>query len=388
MIFRQNTKERKPLLYMQIAVKVKEEIRVRKLLPHDPVPSEGELAKLYTVSRMTTKLALESLAKQGIVYRLARRGTFIAGDYSAGDIDEPSVVKVEVAEAKRKRIAMIFPNLDDYTAGIIASAEREARKLNYHLLVRISTDKEDESESLQELYDDQIDGIILYPRGRKTCSEKVLKLNLMKYPLVIIDRIFREVRIDCVYHDHYQGAYNLTNYLIAKGHKEIGYISVSFDGVTSREDRYKGYLQAMLDFNLSINSHNILLNCSEDFMENLNAANPQLETFIGCNPTCTAIVCMDDYLAASCLYTALHMNKIVPEQLSIVGFSDIQLARLLPVPLTTARQSTEKLGQAALNLLVKRMENSREGAISIKVNTSLVERKSVREISVFEILTK
>ncbi|HER2209594.1 TPA: GntR family transcriptional regulator, partial [Streptococcus pyogenes] len=50
---------RKPLLYLQTADLVMEEIRNRKLQPHDPVPSEGELAKLYSVSRMTAKLALQ-----------------------------------------------------------------------------------------------------------------------------------------------------------------------------------------------------------------------------------------------------------------------------------------------------------------------------------------
>ncbi|RXZ82870.1 GntR family transcriptional regulator [Paenibacillaceae bacterium] len=385
-----NKKGRKPSLYVQTAEKIMDEIKRRKLRPHDPVPSEGELAKLYDVSRMTAKLALGILAEQGIVYRLARRGTFLSASYEDGnneqennwsDVAGANTAAEEAAEqAVKKRIAMVFPNMDDYTARIIASAEEEARKSNCHLLIRISKDKEDESDCLQELYDDQIDGIILYPRGRKRCSEKVLKLNLLNYPLVIIDRIFREVHIDCVYHDHYQGTYNLTEYLIGKGHSEIGYISMSFDGVTSREDRYMGYVQAMLDNDLSIISNNIFLQCTEDYMNDLNACNSQLETYIRNNPSLTAVVCTDDYLATACLYTAFHMGVTVPEQLSIVGFSDIQLASLLPVPLTTARQTTERLGQAAVSLLLKRMEDSREGAITIKVNTSIVERSSVRTI--------
>jgi GntR family transcriptional regulator of arabinose operon len=375
-------KERKQLLYVQIAEKLKTEIRSRRLRAHDPVPSEGELAKKFGVSRMTTKLALESLAKQGIVYRLARRGTFLSESGSVWEAEDPLANTSAVMRPMKKRIAILVPNMDDYISRILSSVEHEARKSGCLLLIKITTDKEDESECLQELYDDQIDGIILYPRGRKTCSEKVLRLNLLNYPLVIIDRIFREVQIDCVYHDHYQGAYNLTEYLIAKGHKEIGYVSMIFDGVTSREDRYHGYLRAMLDHNLPINSQNIFLECTEDYLNNLNASNPELETLIGSNHTLTAVVCADDYVAASCLYTALNMNKSVPEQLSIVGFTDIQLASLLPVPLTTGRQTTEQLGQAAVNLLIKRMENSRQEAITIKVNISIVERSSVRSLKI------
>jgi len=374
--------ERKPLLYLQTADLVMQEIQKLNLQPHDPVPSEGELAKLYSVSRMTAKLALQILEKEGIVYRLARRGTFISANYT-GAVKELGSTKLNTAKEqyeKKKRIAFVFPNMDDYVARIVTSAEQEARKSNCHLLVRMTSDKLDESRCLQELYDDQVDGIILYPRGRTQCSEKVLELNLLSYPLVIIDRIFREVQIDCVYHDHYQGTYNVTKYLIDRGHTEIAYISMPFDGVTSREDRYKGYVQAMLDHALVVNGRNILLNCSEDYMQNLNKPNAQLDTFISGIPSMTAIVCADDYIATSCLTTALAMNKSVPEDISIIGFSDIQLSSLLPVPLTTARQTTEQLGQAAVNLICKRMVNSREGAVTIKVSTSIVERSSVRTI--------
>ncbi|MFF2479407.1 GntR family transcriptional regulator [Paenibacillus sp. NPDC058071] len=372
--------ERKPLLYVQTAKRVMEEIANRKLRPHEPVPSEGEIAKLYGVSRMTAKLALQILEKEGIVYRLARRGTFVSGDYDGHDWQETALSKEAAAVQKPlRRIALVFPNMDDYIARIIVSAEREARKSDCHLIVRMTKSKEDESDSLQALYDDGVDGIILYPRGRTQCSEKVLELNLLHYPLVIIDRIFREVQIDCVYHDHYQGAYNLTQYLIEKGHQEIGYISMGFDGVTSREDRYRGYVQALLDHALPVNGRNICLNCSEDYMERLGGSNPQIASYLSQNPALTAVLCADDYLATSCLYTAFELGKKVPDDLSIIGFSDIQLASLLPVPLTTARQTTEQLGQAAVSLLFKRMENSREGAVTIKVNTEIVERASVKQ---------
>lgn len=208
-----------------------------------------------------------------------------------------------------RRIALVIPNMDDYIGRIIASVEKEARKANCHLIIRMTSDKEDESVCLQELYDDQVEGIILYPRGSTQCSEKVLELSLLNYPLVIIDRIFREVQIDCVYHDHYHGAYKTTQYLIEKGHQEIGYLSMSFDGVTSREDRYRGYLQAMLDHDLPVNKRNICLNCSDDYMHQLNAP---------------------------------------------------------------------KLGQAAVQRMIKRMNNSRKGALTIKIDTTIVERRSVR----------
>lgn len=66
------------LLYVQISEKAIGFIRKKGLKAHEQVPSEGELAKRFGVSRMTTKTALELLAKQGLVYRLPRKGTFLS----------------------------------------------------------------------------------------------------------------------------------------------------------------------------------------------------------------------------------------------------------------------------------------------------------------------
>ncbi|NRF94568.1 GntR family transcriptional regulator [Paenibacillus frigoriresistens] len=220
------------LLYLQIADKAIGIIQSRRLQPHDPVPSEGELAKLFGVSRMTSKLALERLVEQGLVYRLPRRGTFLSGPRDGEPYNgvlplESKALPVE--EKQSKQIALIVPHLSDYTSKIIAAAEIEVRKYNCDLILKISKDKDDEDRCLQRLVEGGIDGIVLFPQGRKTCSDQVLRLKLQQFPIVIIDRIFREVQIDCVYHDHYKGSYQMTQYLIEKGHREIGYTSNSID---------------------------------------------------------------------------------------------------------------------------------------------------------------
>jgi len=69
-------KEKNQQLYLQIAEKVMKIIESRNLQPHDPVPSEAELARLFGVSRMTSKLALKLLEERGMVYRLPRRVNF------------------------------------------------------------------------------------------------------------------------------------------------------------------------------------------------------------------------------------------------------------------------------------------------------------------------
>jgi GntR family transcriptional regulator, arabinose operon transcriptional repressor len=369
-------------LYLQIADKVKDIIQSRRLRPHDPVPSEGELAKLFGVSRMTSKLALERLAEQGMVYRLPRRGTFLSESGNLEDVpytqELPLEVEPDPVDKKRcKQIALIIPHLSDYTSRIIAAVESEMRNHDCDLLLKISKNKEDEDHCLQRLVEGGIDGIILFPQGRKTCSDQVLRLKLQQFPIVIIDRIFREVQIDCVYHDHYQGSYQMTKYLIEKGHREIGYTSNSIDNITSREERYQGYIQALLDHAIPVKTQYIHFRSVPCDPSRINEIDPEQERFIQENPHMKALMCGDDHVAISTLYTALRLGISVPDQLSIVGFSDIQLSGLTPIPLTTVRQDTEQLAQSACNLLMKRVNHSLEKQITIKIQTTIVERNSV-----------
>jgi GntR family transcriptional regulator of arabinose operon len=374
-------------LYLQVAEKVIGIIQSRRLRAHDPVPSEGELAKLFGVSRMTSKLALEQLVEQGLVYRLPRRGTFLAGGHQDG-IPHDEGVQAEkaphIAEKPNKQtvkpskqIALIVPHLSDYTSKIIAAAEVEVRKHDYDLILKISKNKEDEDRCLQQLVERGISGIVLFPQGRKTCSDQVLRLKLQQFPIVIIDRIFREVQIDCVYHDHFRGSYQMTQYLIKKGHSEIGYISNALDNITSREERYQGYIQALLDHAIPVKTQYIHFKTVSCDPSRVNESDPEQEQFILANPQMTALLCGDDHVAISTLYTALHLKIPVPEQLSIVGFSDIQLSALAPIPLTTVRQDTEQLAHSAFNLLMKRVNHSMEKQITIKIQTTIAERKSV-----------
>ncbi|MDQ0062527.1 GntR family transcriptional regulator [Paenibacillus harenae] len=369
-------------LYLQIADKVLGIIENRRLQPHDPVPSEGELAKLFGVSRMTSKLALERLADQGLVYRLPRRGTFLSGQQDGGASNigalPPESKALPKEEKQNKQIALIVPHLSDYTSKIIAAAESEARKHDSDLILKISKDKEDEDRCLQRLVEGGISGIILFPQGRKTCSDQVLRLKLQQFPIVIIDRIFREVQIDCVYHDHYLGSYQMTKYLIEKGHREIGYTSNAIDNITSREERYQGYIQSLLDHAIPVKNQYIHFRSVPCDTRRINESDPEQETFMHDNPQMTALLCGDDHIAISTLNTALSMGISVPDKLSIVGFSDIQLSALSPIPLTTVRQDTGQLAQSAFNLLMKRVNHSLEKQITIKIQTTIVERKSVR----------
>ncbi|MCA0755950.1 GntR family transcriptional regulator [Paenibacillus sp. N4] len=361
-------------LYMQVSGETERIIRERGLKPHDPVPSEGELARLFGVSRMTAKLALDELAGRGRVYRLARRGTFLAEAAPRGaDIAE----EPENALRSELRIAFIVSNLDYYTSKIVSALEAEARRNRFSLTIKLSKDIADEDDCLLQLAGDGVDGILLFPRGRQACGPALSKLLAERYPIVGVDRLVPGADLDCVLHDHFQGAYDMVASLIAAGHTEIGFVTNPLAGVSSIEDRYQAYMKALYDHNIPIQSQYIHTIEKSNQLTDYSAGDPLLERFLEEYASITALMCGDDYLAASVIYSAIRIGREVPGRLSVAGFTDAQLATMLPVPLTTVSQPVGELAEAAVKLLLDRIGGSDEPFSTIKIKTKITERQSV-----------
>jgi GntR family transcriptional regulator of arabinose operon len=365
-------------LYRVIAQKVEEIIQERKLKPHEPVPSEGELAKRFGVSRMTAKLALEQLVDKGMVYRLPRRGTFLS-DPAHVKQHQPEMERgfVSSVQTTKLKIAFVVSNLDYYTSKIVSEIDNEARKHSFILVIKLSKDVEDEDHCLKQLAADGVDGIILFPRGRTKSSELLNQFKQDKYPIVLIDRTFHDIQLDSVFHDHFQGAYEMMQFLIRKGHHEIGYVTNRMEGISSREERYQGYMKALFDHDIPVKSQYIHFTEKTNNLTNYSEENNGLDQFLSANPNMTAVMCSDDYVAASAIYSALRLNIAVPAQLSFTGFSDNHLATMLPISLTTVKQPAAELVQEAVKLLLARIRSYSEGQSIVKIKTQIIERRTV-----------
>ncbi|WP_219838599.1 substrate-binding domain-containing protein [Paenibacillus sp. R14(2021)] len=359
-------------MYVEIAEQVTQIIQEQQIKPHGPVPSEGELAKHFGISRMTAKLALDLLADRGLVYRLKRRGTFLS------DGEARKGARRQQGGHSRRSIAFVVSNLDYYTSRIVSALESAAREHQFELIIKLSKDVPDEEASLIQLAADGVTGILLFPRGRHQCSPAALKLRKQGYPIVLIDRLFQDVPMDFVLHDHFQGTYEMVKRMIDAGHREIGFVTNPLLGVSSIEERYKGYMKALIDHDIPVQSQYIHVIERANNLTDYAKGNPEVEEFLTSNVKMTAVMCGDDYLAAVVLYAAIRIHKSVPEQLSLAGFSDTQLATLLPVPLASVAQPVKELVQAAVANLLDRMNGKGMSAPStIKIQTKIVERMSL-----------
>lgn len=379
---------RKSFLYQSVRADIIAMIQARGMQPHEMLPSESAIADTYHVSRMTGKLALKSLEDDGIIYRVKRRGSFLAEGFEA------RIAVAEEAKPTRERppkqfsIALIVPPFDFYVGEIIRSIQKAAEDRSVRLVLHMTDgDEAEEARVLRELSRlTYINGIILYPLSRADIGGELLSMKLNNYPLVLVDRTFEGMVLDSVVHGHYEGAHEITSYLIDRGHENIGFVSQPLGTSRSRELRYQGYIHALMEHGAPILKNHIRI--IESDIHTVHGkhvldspAHAVLCDYLTSNRQLTAVVCDEDYTLLEVFYAARNVGLRVPQDLSMTGFTDNRVLRFAPMRFSTVRQPVDELGEKAVELLLERIANPGRGYSKVTIDTEIVDRESIRVLS-------
>ena len=385
-------------LYSQIKSLILQSIVTGEFKTGDKIPSEMELAAIYGVSRITTKQALNELMQEGVVCRVAGKGTFVKAQEEKNDItlgvsglreiSEEFTGKTpglsQAAKTKMTSVGLILPYLNDtFEMGLISGVEQELRKQDCHLIIRKSGNSpEEESRAIDALRTEGVQGLIMLPIEGMFCSESLLKLKLDKFPFVLVDRFYRGIDTNYVVSDNYGGAYAAGKHLVELGHCHVGLVGYSPESVLSIYYRIKGFCQALADAEIPLPAARMELSLEREQVYNHNTGRPDqlaiatIQRFLGENPKMTAIFGINDYTAVCILRAALAMGLRVPDDLSIIGFDNNLLAANVEVPLTTVNQPKRGIGKCAAQLLKRIYENDGQATEGIVLPTELIVRMS------------
>lgn len=241
------------------------------------------------------------------------------------------------------------------------------------ILCNTEGDLEKEAVYTDVLCKKQIDGIIFISTGDQ--PDTLQDLLRQRIPVVVVDRDLLESETDAVLIDNLTGGYQATRHLIENGHQRIACITGP-SYITPSAQRLAGYRQAAAEANLSIPESFIILG---DFHPDsgYEATRKLLERSL---PP-TAIFACNDMMAMGAIRAATEQGLRIPDNLSLVGFDDIELASFVTPPLTTISQPKDQIGQLAVQFLVERIN---EPALSPRrevLPTSLIIRQSTRRIN-------
>jgi LacI family transcriptional regulator len=202
-------------------------------------------------------------------------------------------------------------------------------------------------------------------------SDELKALLDQGYPVVVVDpRLPLDEDIPCVSAAHAAGARAATNHLLALGHRRIGVLTGP-NGWLATEERRNGYHAALAATGVLPDAR---LEVESNWQIEPGAA--AAGTLLDLDPRPTAIFAFNDNMAIGAIQAARARGLRVPEDVSIVGFDDLEEAALVTPALTTVRQPLAEMGRMAVSLLLRLLDKQRVEALRVELATKLVIRES------------
>jgi DNA-binding LacI/PurR family transcriptional regulator len=258
-----------------------------------------------------------------------------------------------------------------FTANLLSGVEEEIVKGGFNVLFYKTNDSQlKEKELIHQVIQLGVKGIIIFPVDGEHYNEDLVQLTLSRFPIVLIDREMRGIAANSVCSDHIGGAYAATKHLIEQGHQQIAFIASGKYGTISVEERLIGYEKALSDHGLPIH-HSLRL---------LQAEAKKIENFLREHNEITAIFAENSGTGNQVIKSAVKLNVLIPDQLSLVFFDDYEfsdMSRILP---TVVVQQEEEIGREAARLLVSLIDNPLQERKKIVLPSHLVVRQSTKPI--------
>jgi LacI family transcriptional regulator len=260
----------------------------------------------------------------------------------------------------------------DYFAAILAGALEAAHEQEMRLVLCMTLHEHDREVSLLEtLMDGATDGaIILLP---EESSEELAALQSSGYPFVVADpRVSIAEGIPAVSAGHRAGAKAAIDHLLSLGHRRIAHISGP-RGWAATEERIEGYNAALAAAGVLPSTE---LLAEGDF--EIRGGYPAAGRLLDLSERPTAIFASNDNMAVGALRAARERGLSVPDDLSVVGFDDAELAQIVTPALTTVRQPLAELGRTAVSLLMRMIERQSVEALRVELAARLIVRDSTK----------
>lgn len=309
-----------------------------------------------TISAETTERVLQAVRKLNYVPNLNARSL------SSRKTNLIGVVIPQTEPGKE----FMFSN--PFYGELLSSVEYTARKNGYHLL--LSGPQSDQSY-INVAQNRGVDGIIIvgsYP------TRGLDELHRLSVPIVLVDTYVKDPVFHTIGIDDRLGGQMATRYLIEQGHRDIAFIagSVSEQGVMQK--RFLGYMDALSEAGIPTSEQRLYFGTVTcDFAESV------AEEMARRGNVETAAFAAADILGAGLMKGLRRAGRGVPEDVSVIGFDDVDLSRICDPSLTTIRQDISEKGRNAVQVILDANEGRTEKQERI-LPVSLVERDSVRRL--------
>ena len=283
----------------------------------------------------------------------------------------PNPIALSLKSGSSKTVGVMIPEVVHYFfSTVISGIEDVVYERDYNMILCQSNEMwEHEVKNIRTLLSSRVDGILASVAKGTTNFDHYRNIIEKDIPLVFFDRVAEEIETDKVVIDDEEGAYKAVIHLLRSGKKRILHLSGPPHLAIAR-NRLSGYLRAMKEYRLTPAADDII-RC-----DNIEEAERIVPALLKRKPLPEAFFIVNDLTAAQTLMIAKRSGLRVPEDISVVGFTNSQIARLTEPGLSSVDQKGYEMGQQAARLLLDRIENIKKPFQTKVIISELVIRGS------------
>ena len=353
--------------YMEIVQWAKQAIIERGLLAGDRFFSESELCNIHNVSRQTVRQALMFMEREGILRRRQGSGTFIQS--SQFEFRKPNFT-----------VGVISTYFSDYIfPDIVTGIERVLSQNNVVMqLATTSNMVAEETRALEAMLAQNVGGLIVEPSKSALPSPNMALYNEIgarNIPLLFINAKYAWSSFPCVAMDDVAAGRIATDHLLSLGHKKISGVFI-FENIQGHK-RYEGFMRSLDGSDIPMPEKRVMWFSTGEQRSLFTQSRDRVLSLL---EDSTAIVCHNDDLAVKLLDFCKQQGISVPDDMSVIGIDDANMAKICEVPLTSVRHPKQKLGELAANALLEMIKDPASQTEDCFIVPELVERSSTAAI--------
>ena len=283
----------------------------------------------------------------------------------------PNSIAQSLASNRSNSVGILVSELHGPFYGeMLSGIENECRAAGKHVIIAAGhSDVASEKDGIEFLISRSCDALILHVEA--VSDDYLIQLAKGSTPIVLINRYIPQLADKCIRLNNELGAYLATCQLLQQGHTQLAYISGPM-WKSDAKDRYAGHVRAMAEQGLSINSQ---LFAEGDFRDS--SGSKCMQQLLAKALPFTGLVCANDEMAAGAMEVAREHGLRMPQNLSIVGFDNLILARYLYPKLTTIDYPIGEMGRMAARWVLKHIYQQQALQIENVFEPAVVCRASV-----------
>lgn len=285
---------------------------------------------------------------------------------------QPNTLARALVSNRSDCVGLLVGEIDSpFFAQLMAGVHRVVMEAGKHVIVTAGYHQPElERSAIRFMQERRCDALIIHSKAIP--DEELIELLERDTPVFLINRVIPGWEDRCVYLDNEYGAYLATRHLISRGHRSIAYIGTNI-AIEDGQSRLSGYRKALEEADIVFDDRKVVKAFPDE-----EGGNYAMSEVMSRELGITALFSYNDAMAAGAMVMLQDSGRAIPQEVSVVGFDDVILARILKPHLTTIRYPINEMGALAAHLALSALGDGQASTeTSLRFTPRLIERQSV-----------